>query len=67
MTKKRKVRMRRKARRRRKRGGSGEEVGSRGGRENKQKTECLGGRGGDRGKEGGRLWLCALEVFNCLH
>lgn len=45
--------MRRKARRSRKRGGSGEDVGSRGGRENKQKTECLGGRGGGQ-REGRR-------------
>lgn len=73
MTKERKVRKRGKTRRSRRRGRSGEEVGSRGRRENKQEDRVPGrkggggGGGGGRGKEGGRLWLSALEVFNCLH
>lgn len=62
--KEREVKKQGKARTSWRRGRSGEEVGSGGRRENKQKTECQGGK---ESEEGGRIWLSALKVFNCLH
>ena len=55
VTKEREVTKRRTTRRSRRRDRSGQEVGSGGRRENKQKTECLGGKEGQReGGIGGR-------------